>query len=151
MQSARSSAKPTVTVSSAARYVSEAARLRAVLLHSMEHLGIGAASVDLSVIGDAAMRKINRETRGKDEPTDVLSFENLGFPSGPSAARYLGEIVIAPQSAARKEHATEHLAVHGLLHLLGYTHEGARDTIAMEKIEKRILTHLAHVTRNHRA
>ncbi len=146
-QSARSSVKFVVTVSSPERFRSQAAHLRAVLLRSLEYLNEKSVSLDLSVVGDAEMRKVNRATRGKDEPTDVLSFENEGFPNGDANPRYLGEILISPRSAEQKGHTLPHLAVHGLLHLLGYTHSGTRDTIAMESTEQKILE---HVTRNHR-
>jgi len=112
----------------------------------MQALDLGDAGVDLHIVSDAVMRRINRKTRGKDEPTDVLSFENFDFPSG-GARRHLGEIFISPASARRKGHGVEHLVIHGLLHLLGYTHDAARDTMAMEKLEQKLI---AHVTRRHR-
>jgi probable rRNA maturation factor len=87
--------------------------------------GVDRASVGLMVIGPDAMAAINGEHRAKPEPTDVLSFPvdgpDLmdGWPEdGPEPE--LGDIVICPEAA--QEPLTT-LAVHGLLHLLGYDHE----------------------------
>lgn len=87
--------------------------------------GVNRASVGLMVIGPDEMAAINGEHRAKPEPTDVLSFPvdgpDLmdGWPEdGPEPE--LGDIVICPEAA--QEPLTT-LAVHGLLHLLGYDHE----------------------------
>ncbi len=88
-------------------------------------LGVERASMGLMVVGPDEMAAINGEHRGKPEPTDVLAFpvdgpEVLaGWPAaGPPPE--LGDVVICP--AAAQEPLTT-LAVHGLLHLLGYDHE----------------------------
>jgi probable rRNA maturation factor len=87
--------------------------------------GVQRASVGLMVIGPDQMAQINGEHRAKPEPTDVLSFPvdgpdlDDGWPEdGPEPE--LGDIVICPDAA--HEPLTT-LAVHGLLHLLGYDHE----------------------------
>ncbi|MCB0881434.1 MAG: rRNA maturation RNase YbeY [Thermoleophilia bacterium] len=88
-------------------------------------LGVDRASVGLMVVDADRMAAINREHRGKDGPTDVLSFPVdgpdvlAGWPDdGPPPE--LGDIVICP---SRAEEPLETLAIHGLLHLLGYDHE----------------------------
>jgi len=81
--------------------------------------------VSLAFVGDARIRALNRAHRRKDASTDVLS-----FPSG--EPRFLGDIVIAAGVARRQARRAGHafgvearvLALHGLLHLLGYDHEG---------------------------
>lgn len=88
--------------------------------------------VNLVFVNDARMRELNRQYRGKNRPTDVLSF-NLDDPTSNEAI--LGEIYISIPTAVRQ--ASENrfsltreivrLACHGLLHLLGYDHERSAD------------------------
>jgi phosphate starvation-inducible protein PhoH and related proteins len=93
---------------------------------------------------DAAVQELNLQWRGKDKPTNVLSFP------APETAGTLGDIALAYETCAReaaeqgkslKDHAT-HLLVHGLLHLLGYDHEADDDAAEMEGLEKDILAKL---------
>jgi probable rRNA maturation factor len=81
-------------------------------------LGVWEAHVAIELVSEQRIRELNREQRGLDEPTDVLSFpvDESGPTAGP---RELGDVVICP------EH-TEDLAeavVHGVLHLAGHDHE----------------------------
>jgi len=76
----------------------------------------GHLSVDL--VDAARIRVLNREHRGKDEPTDVLSFPVDGS-AAVAGPRELGDVVICPAHAADLVEAT----VHGVLHLCGYDHE----------------------------
>jgi probable rRNA maturation factor len=106
---------------------------------------------ELSVVltDDAAIRTLNRTWRGKDQPTNVLS-----FPAPDSrirgAPRQLGDIVIAYETTTREalaehkpfRHHLAHLAVHGFLHLAGYDHEADKDAEAMERLEVAILARL---------
>jgi probable rRNA maturation factor len=103
------------------------------------------AGVCLRVVGSAESRRLDREYRGKDQPTNVLS-----FPASPEervATGILGDLVIcAPVVAreAREQRKTlgahwAHMVVHGTLHLLGYDHERVRDARAMEALEVEIL------------
>jgi probable rRNA maturation factor len=97
-----------------------------------------AGEVALLLTGDRAVRALNRRYRGKDKPTDVLSFPGAGGEAG------LGDIVISVETAARN--AREHgrtlpqeldiLALHGFLHVLGYDHE--TDDGTMDRIERRL-------------
>ena len=91
----------------------------------------------VAIVSDARVRALNRKFRRKDAPTDVLSFpfEEPG---------YLGDVVISSGVAARQARAAGHslatelrvLALHGLLHLLGYDHE--RDDGQMARLERRL-------------
>jgi len=95
--------------------------------------------VSLAFVSDAAIRALNRAHRRQDTPTDVLS-----FPSG--EPHFLGDIVIAAGVARRQARGAGHafgtearvLALHGLLHLLGYDHEHARDGGRMRSLEARL-------------
>ena len=102
-----------------------AAALEEVVRFTCGRLGVERATMGLMVVGPEEMARINWEHRQKPEPTDVLAFpvdgpEVLeGWPEdGPPPE--LGDVVICPE-AAQEPLAT--LAVHGLLHLLGYDHE----------------------------
>jgi probable rRNA maturation factor len=94
-------------------------------------------TVTVAIVSDARVRALNRQYRRKDKATDVLS-----FPSGERG--YLGDVVIAAGVAARQAHEAGHtlatelrvLALHGLLHLLGYDHE--RDDGRMARLERRL-------------
>ena len=72
----------------------------------------------VELVGEERIRELNREHRGRDEPTDVLSFpvDEAGPAAGP---RELGDVVICPEHTADLVEAT----VHGVLHLCGYDHE----------------------------
>jgi probable rRNA maturation factor len=91
---------------------------------------------------DKKLRALNHDYRGKDKPTNVLSF--------PGGDNYAGDIAIAygvtskeAKAAAKKfaDHAS-HLVVHGVLHLAGYDHEAPADALVMEPLEVRVLKRL---------
>jgi probable rRNA maturation factor len=109
-----------------------------------------ARNAELSVIltNDRAICALNRQWRGQDKPTNVLSFPTPQ--AGRGAPRHLGDIVIAYETVAAEaraerkpfDHHLAHLAVHGFLHLLGYDHESHSEAEAMERRERRILARL---------
>lgn len=103
--------------------------------------------VTVAVVTDARVRALNRTYRGKDRATDVLSFPNtlpLAAVHSPQPTLFLGDIVIARGVARRQAASHAHaestewrvLALHGLLHLLGYDHEA--DGGAMGRVEQRL-------------
>jgi probable rRNA maturation factor len=107
-------------------------------------------SMTVVLVSDARIRALNRQFRGKDYATDVLSFPVIADPlegsraRRPAGNRHLGDIVIARGIARRQARAAGHarpeelriLALHGLLHLLGYDHE--RDNGQMARLEQRL-------------
>jgi probable rRNA maturation factor len=107
------------------------ARLRGALLAALAAEDAPAGRLELSLVGDRTMRRINREHRGQDVTTDVLSFSYVG---APHAGGTLGEIFISPAVAERQARDAEcpfaeeltRLAVHGLLHVLGHDHDTPR-------------------------
>ena len=109
--------------------------------------------IELAIVlsDDSAIRALNRNWRGKNAPTNVLSFPAATPGKARSASPYLGDIVIADQTTAREavaegkpfNHHLTHLAIHGFLHLLGYDHENDRDAQTMERLERKILKRLA--------
>ena len=104
---------------------------------------------------DSAIRTLNRDWRGKNAPTNVLSFPaaapKKGSGKGGPGSPYIGDIVIAYQTVAREaaaegkpfSHHLAHLAIHGFLHLLGYDHDNDRDAAKMEGVERKVLKRLA--------
>jgi probable rRNA maturation factor len=94
------------------------ADLRVPVAATLEAVGLGDGHLSVELIDEARIRELNREHRGKDEPTDVLSFPIDG--AGPAAGpRELGDVVICPEHTADIPEAV----VHGVLHLCGYDHE----------------------------
>lgn len=109
-------------------------------------------SAHLSVLltDDRRIRILNREWRGKDQATDVLSFpaHDPDFPVPPGMDVELGDIVVALETVLRDaqadglplDHHLRHMIVHGVLHLLGFDHEtGEADAQRMENLEAQIL------------
>jgi probable rRNA maturation factor len=97
--------------------------------------------VSLALVADGTIRRLNRTYAGKDRPTDVLSFPAAGPRVG---VPFLGDIVIATGVARRQAREAGHsvgdevktLALHGLLHLLGYDHHADGGTMA--RLETRL-------------
>ena len=89
----------------------------------------------IELVGEDRIRELNRDYRGKDEPTDVLSFpvDEAAPSAGP---RELGDVVICPQHTADLVEAT----VHGVLHLCGYDHEA--DDGEMLQLQQQVLQSL---------
>lgn len=111
--------------------------------------------VGVLVADDARLHTLNRDYRGVDAPTDVLSFADDGadsaFVARPGAPRYLGDIAISLErvlaQAAEYGHSASrelaYLATHGALHLLGYDHErGPADEAAMRAREEAVMVAL---------
>lgn len=103
----------------------------------------------VAIVSDGRMQVLNRTYRGKDRATDVLSFPETGPVLAPDRAGsrapvFLGDVVIASGVAARQAREAGHsfrtelriLALHGLLHLLGYDHEA--DAGEMSRLEQRL-------------
>lgn len=108
---------------------------------------------ELSVVfsDDAHIRTLNAGWRGKDKPTNVLSFPAFPFPKGGPPPPMLGDIVLAAETVTREaaleekplENHISHLVIHGLLHLMGYDHETDAEAEEMEAIERAALARLA--------
>ena len=106
-------------------------------------LSTGDGEVAILLTDDKAIRALNRQWRGIDRPTNVLS-----FPAAKAgAATFLGDIVIAYETLAREcadengvfLHHLAHLAMHGFLHLIGYDHQNDSDADEMEGLESKIM------------
>jgi probable rRNA maturation factor len=92
--------------------------LRRAALAGLEACGLRDGHLSVELVSAARIRELNREHRGIDEPTDVLSFplDGAAEVAGP---REIGDVVICPEHTSDLEEAT----VHGVLHLAGHDHE----------------------------
>ncbi|MDR0308889.1 MAG: rRNA maturation RNase YbeY [Coriobacteriales bacterium] len=148
--------------------------IRDLSQYCLDDLGLDeSVEVSISFIDPAEIQELNRDFRGKDAPTDVLSFlcdepdtdmgetsdkPAVGSPddcseeqAGSPIPLLLGDIVICPQEASKKaleqglgfEETLYILSTHGILHLYGYDHEDADDAAVMEGEEDRLLTRWA--------
>ncbi len=112
-------------------------RLRRLLEDAARSLGVS-GEVALVLTRDPAVRELNARYRGKDKPTDVLSFP------GPGGSAGLGDIVVSIDTAERNarrlgrtlQRELDVLALHGFLHVLGYDHE--TDDGTMDRLERRL-------------
>jgi probable rRNA maturation factor len=133
------------------------------LSHRAANAALAAAAPDLTggelaivLADDAMLRRLNKEWRGKDSPTNVLSFPAQDFsaalPVAPAsgAPLPLGDIVLAFGTVRREaeeqgkglgDHLS-HLVVHGVLHLLGFDHEAEAEAERMEALERVVLAGL---------
>ena len=122
------------------------ARLRQAAQAALRASGFkGKSSLTVLLASDARLKELNRDFRGKNKPTNVLS-----FPAADNGDGYRGDVALAygvtfkeAQAAGKRfaDHAS-HLVVHGVLHLAGYDHEKDRDAQVMEPLEVKILKRL---------
>jgi probable rRNA maturation factor len=118
--------------------------LKSVMRRLLAGVDRADAAISLTLVDDAAIRTINREHRGKDQPTDVLSFPLE--PEGFVPEVLLGDIVISLETARRQaadydaplQREVERLMIHGLLHVLGHDHMEPDERRAMEAEERRL-------------
>ncbi len=137
-----------------------ASRACAAALDQTPHAGLEragyAVEVAVRLADDAEVRVLNRQYRGKDQPTNVLSFPMVqadlieGLAAGDDGETLLGDIVLAVETVVAEAgakalspatHAT-HLIVHGMLHLLGYDHGDDVQAAHMEGLETAALARL---------
>ena len=120
---------------------------------AFDEVGAAGGGSELSVVfsDDAHIRTLNAGWRGKDKPTNVLSFPAFPVKPGEKLPPMLGDIVLAAETVAREaelegkplDHHITHLVVHGVLHLLGHDHEDEAEAERMEALERAALARLA--------
>jgi len=107
------------------------------------------SEMSITLTDDARIRVLNRDWRGKDKPTNVLSFPAADLPDE-ALPQPLGDVIVAYETLAAEaeaegktpaDHLT-HLVVHGTLHLLGYDHIDDQEAEEMEALERDILADL---------
>jgi probable rRNA maturation factor len=124
---------------------------RRAAAEALAHSGRDTTQNEISVLlcDDDTMRELNREYRGRDGATNVLSFA-IGRSGGGPESALLGDVAIAFETIAAEAAASRlaiadhltHLVVHGVLHLLGYDHLSPREADSMEALEVEILDRL---------
>lgn len=112
-----------------------------------------AEAVELSIVfsDDAHVRALNAAWRGKDSPTNVLSFPAFPHATAEALPPMLGDIILAAETVQREAeleakplvHHMTHLLVHGFLHLVGHDHLDEDEAEEMEALERRVLARLA--------
>ena len=132
--------------------LARAAATAAIAESAFPQLGQGERPVELSVrlTSDAEVHALNAEWRGKDKPTNVLSFPMLDLVPGDRPGAMLGDIVLARETVMAEAQSEEkslndhfcHLVVHGFLHCLGFDHVDPEDADEMEGLEIDILSDL---------
>ncbi len=109
-------------------------------------IGEKQSALSLSFVGDAEIRALNRDHRGKDKPTDVLSFPLFEAGEPHPGERLLGDVVISVETARRQaaeydatlEAEVNRLLIHGVLHVMGHDHEEAAEQERMRAEERRL-------------
>jgi probable rRNA maturation factor len=122
----------------AARVLREAAR------DALAALGLRGCELSVALVSDRTIRRLNRSWRGKDRPTDVLSFPQGGTKASPGP---IGDVVISLHTALRQaeeggwglSRELRRLLAHGLLHCLGHDHETPAGARRMARAEQRLL------------
>lgn len=132
---------PELLLRSTVRRRPPAALFRAVArAFCARHLPHRRVTVELSVVGAARMRALNRAWRGVDHATDVLSVERAVPPVGPVL---LGPLVLCPEVARRattaRERSQAYLFAHGLLHCVGWDHRSVRQEQGMDEAVRQLL------------
>jgi len=130
-----------------ARAAAAARVLRGAAREQLSALGLDGRELSLSLVSDRRIRALNRLHRGKDRPTDVLSFPQQEARAAMRAQGPIGDVVISLQTAIRQAGeggwplAAElrRLLAHGLLHCLGHDHQTAREAKKMDAAERRLL------------
>jgi probable rRNA maturation factor len=110
--------------------------------------GTSKVALSIRVVGEVQSRRLNAQYRGKDRPTNVLSFQGVG--PCPDGRNHLGELVICAAVVAREARVQRktasahwaHMTVHGVLHLLGFDHELDAEAAKMAGREIQILDRL---------
>ena len=119
-------------------------------IQALDVLGKSAHELSIVLTDDAHIRVLNRDFRGKDVPTDVLSFGQMEGEPFVSPVPILGDLVISMETASRQAVERGHpleaelriLLVHGLMHLLGHDHLDANERAEMAAAEDELLAAL---------
>jgi probable rRNA maturation factor len=125
-------------------FLSEAARIALVQQRAP------AGDLTIALVSEARMKELNQEYAGEDHATDVLSFPHHEIDSE-SGRLYIGDVAICVSVAREQVQQAGHslkselllLAVHGILHLLGYDHKSEEDSITMFSLQKDLLSKIA--------
>ncbi|KKQ21700.1 MAG: putative rRNA maturation factor [Candidatus Wolfebacteria bacterium GW2011_GWC1_37_10] len=127
------------------RFNKQKDKIRKASLEILKILNQKSVLVEIYLASGAKMRILNRRFKGKDKPTDILSFpEPRNFPHPGLKLRNLGEIYLYLDYFRKNlvRHDYRYLLTHGILHLLGYDHKKKNDRIKMNKKEQLVIKKL---------
>ncbi|HET9097835.1 MAG TPA: rRNA maturation RNase YbeY [Candidatus Baltobacteraceae bacterium] len=123
-------------------------RLKSVARKLLREVNEPESALSITLVDDGEIQTLNREHRGKDKPTDVLSFPlyEAGETAPHDGERLLGDVVISVDTARRQaadydaplQNELYRLLIHGILHVLGHDHEEPAEREAMEAEERRL-------------
>lgn len=126
----------------------DARRLKTVARKLLREVDEPDSALSVTLVDDGEIQLLNREHRGKDKPTDVLSFPLYEPGEAPShdGERLLGDVVISVDTARRQaadydaplQDEVYRLLIHGILHVLGHDHEEPAERETMEAEERRL-------------
>ncbi len=128
--------------------------VRRVVQELLVSIGEAESEISIEFVGDARMRRLNRDYRQKDQTTDVLAFASRE--AGCPASLMLGDVVVAVSMARRQAASLGHslneelirLLIHGLLHVVGYDHErGDKEAQRMRRKEAKLFEALKSLPR----
>ncbi len=115
---------------------------------ALSHRRGGRREVNIALFDETEARALNRQHRGRDYATNVLSYPYTPMPQ--ERSRLLGDLAICPAVVAREaaeqgkalNHHYAHMVIHGVLHLIGYDHEADAEAEVMEALEVKLLARL---------
>ena len=113
----------------------------------MEQVGCERCELSIVLCDDSFIQELNRSYRNKDKPTDVLSFPMIQDAHTELKDALLGDVIISIDTASRQAQSRNHslltevttLLIHGILHLIGYTHENDDDESRMNRMASQLL------------
>lgn len=114
-------------------------KLDLIIKKSLKTLGVEDSYAEVFLVSNNEIQGLNKKFRGKDKPTNVLSFPVPDKFPIPGNKKFLGEIYLSPKYIEEHNENVEFMLIHGLLHLLGFNHIKKSDRIEMEKEEKRLM------------
>jgi len=119
----------------------EGERLGRLAKEALVFLGQKDSYIEVNLVTGGVMKSLNARFRGKNQTTNVLSFgASKVFPKLPKKAKkFLGEVYLDQAYIKSRGENLEHLLIHGLLHLLDFSHERYDDRIKMERLENKLL------------
>lgn len=146
--------KTLIQIACQAEAIPAKSQLQSVLDFLSQQFDLNANTLTLRIVDSGESQALNKTFRGKDKPTNVLSFpaqnDDPKFPLPLELQNHLGDLVLChvviakeaeEQGKSLQDHYT-HLIIHGTLHLLGYDHENDEEAIEMEQLEIDLLKQL---------
>lgn len=128
--------------------------IETTIVYALDQQNVDSGNVAVCIVDENSMQAINNEYRGKNKPTNILSFPfetPEGLPDDALEIDFLGDLVICPQVLSNEatmqkkslDAHWKHILIHGILHLLGYDHIEDDEAEIMENLEISLLSQLS--------